>query len=348
MTFDGIPSASNIAGSRPSIAITRSVRPAEITVSGGWSTAGASADAVDTRSAAAPANASAPPPSASRHDRGDTGGRWAAGPLDAASTASVAMRTACPSSRLIATATNRANAVQIGALQPNPALALRHQSVRYSETADRDDQARRGGDASRLRGEPRVARADECGRREADDQGSRGDGDEEQRREIQRKNGGVAHAADEAGQPRAEPDRRRRAEQQTAEEPDTDARPRAPARPVRACRAPPRGRSGPRRRRGSRASGVVGGARRRRRRQARGWGSRSRFQVPGSRFGFTVRGSGSWFQVRVPGSGSRFAVRVPGSGFRVPGSGSRFQVPGSTWFMVQAWRAATKDESWRR
>jgi hypothetical protein len=99
------------------------------TVSGGISGSRSSALTVISSSAAAPAKASAPPLATIDHDRAGIGGRPAPA-CRAASTASVAMRTACPSSRLIATATTSANAVQAGALQPKPALALRHHSVR--------------------------------------------------------------------------------------------------------------------------------------------------------------------------------------------------------------------------
>src|SRR6185437_14576636 len=75
-----------------------------------------------------------PPPTTTRHDVNGTGGSASDG-RRAARTPSVAMRTAWPTSRLMATATASANPVQAGALQPKPAFALRHQSVRYARHA---------------------------------------------------------------------------------------------------------------------------------------------------------------------------------------------------------------------
>src|SRR4051812_37527740 len=91
-------------------------------------------DRDDTAGSSAPAppaaqTATPPPAATTRHDRDDTAGSSAPAP-PAAQTASVAMRAACPSSRLIVTATARANDVHAGALHPNPAFALRHHSVR--------------------------------------------------------------------------------------------------------------------------------------------------------------------------------------------------------------------------
>jgi hypothetical protein len=65
-----------------------------------------------------------------RHEADGTFGSDSDGVLLAADTPSVAIRTACPMSRLIATATRSANAVHAGALHPKPAFAFRHQSVR--------------------------------------------------------------------------------------------------------------------------------------------------------------------------------------------------------------------------
>ena len=90
----------------------------------------APAGAVQSSSAAAPTNATMPPVMTSRHDRGGIGGSGRDDPAADPSTASVVIRTAWPSSRLIMTARASAATVSTGALHPNPALALRHQNVR--------------------------------------------------------------------------------------------------------------------------------------------------------------------------------------------------------------------------
>jgi hypothetical protein len=73
-----------------------------------------------------------------RHDRDDDegpDGRTGAAVWREIATANAADAVTWPSNRLIPTATASANAVQIGASHPNPAFALRHQSVRYARHA---------------------------------------------------------------------------------------------------------------------------------------------------------------------------------------------------------------------
>src|SRR5262249_48137061 len=91
------------------------------------------------------------------------------------------------------------------------------------QRSDREDPRGRARDAPRAPGEPAVARAREHRRREADETRGERDGNEEEDGEVRRQNDRVADAADEAGQPRAEADRRRRPEQRAAQQADANA-----------------------------------------------------------------------------------------------------------------------------
>ena len=86
------------------------------------------AGAVRISSAAPPRNASVPPTSTTRQDLVETGGSDAG--VAAARTASVVIRTACPSSRLTIAAVASAMAVQSGVFHANAVLAARHHSVK--------------------------------------------------------------------------------------------------------------------------------------------------------------------------------------------------------------------------